>query len=128
MPLLHEWPQNSFIIRGWSIALVSAVLAVSVKDLVSGAGFLALFPVLGFWYLDAFYLRQERLFRALYGEVAKGNVDVPAFSMDTSIFAGQAKCRWWTVLLSPTILALHLPLLLAVLAVSFTAVIIAMLR
>jgi len=40
-----------------------------------------------FWGLDAYYLRQERLFRCLYDKVclAPDGVRIPTFSMDTAI-------------------------------------------
>ncbi len=42
-------------------------------------------PVVAFWLLDAWYLRQERLFRQLFDEVRKKD-GAPDFSMGTKPF------------------------------------------
>lgn len=75
--------QNSFSIRGWTITVISALLAFSIKDKVWPVAFI---PATMFWWLDAYYLRQERLFRKLYDSVAKSNSTNITFSMDTSPF------------------------------------------
>jgi hypothetical protein len=38
------------------------------------------------WYLDSFFLRQERLFRALYDDVRKKSPESIDFSMDTKSY------------------------------------------
>ncbi len=60
---------NSFAIKGWAIALVSALFALSAKD--SQYQFLYIIGVIlpVFWGLDAYYLAQEKRYRALYDEV-----------------------------------------------------------
>ena len=64
---------NSFALRvGVSPAIgavVTAAVVISQEFLV----LVALLVVITFWYLDAFYLAQERAFRALYDFVRKGN-------------------------------------------------------
>ena len=59
---------NSFMIKGWAVTLVSAIFALSIEN--HKFSFIALFPILLFWWLDAFFLYQERLFRRLYNDVA----------------------------------------------------------
>jgi hypothetical protein len=87
--------QNSFFVKGWSIALVTATLAVASQQLSVGVSLLALFPASCFWYLDAYYLRQERLYRRLFNHVA-ANGEAPdhkRFSLDTSPFSGEESLR-----------------------------------
>ena len=60
---------NSFTIKGWSVTLVSALLAFAVKELDWHLAALSILPLVLFWGLDAYYLRQERLFRHLYETV-----------------------------------------------------------
>jgi hypothetical protein len=43
----------------------------------------ALLPVVVFWLLDTYYLRQERLFRCLYEDARQAITTVPLFSMNT---------------------------------------------
>lgn len=59
--VIKRMAQNSFQIRGWMIGILSVMVALQNKMLLSGAdqfsplaaAFLLL-PVLSFWYLDAF--------------------------------------------------------------------------
>jgi len=72
---------NSFLIRGWSITLVSALFALAAKDADRSFAVISYFPCVMFWVLDAYYLSQERKFRSLYKAVAT-KVDTD-FSMST---------------------------------------------
>ncbi|OOF61551.1 hypothetical protein [Rodentibacter sp. Ppn85] len=79
--VINRTGTNSFMIKGWAVTLVSALFALSVENYKFL--FIALIPILLFWYLDAFFLRQERLFRKLYDDViSKNNSDI-TFSMNT---------------------------------------------
>ena len=75
--------QCSFQMKGWAIAIVSALLAVyaaTINDLGEGnKAFLivAVFPTIIFWFLDSYYLTQERKFRGIYNDVAGINKDNP---------------------------------------------------
>ena len=75
---------NSFLLKGWSVTLVSAMFALAAAKTNIYFIYLAYFPVLTFWTLDGYFLRQERLFRALYDQVRLLRDDQPVdFSMDT---------------------------------------------
>jgi hypothetical protein len=113
---------NSFAVKAWSVALIAAILALAAQKDGSPCLILAgLLPVIVFWYLDAFYLRQERLFRRLYDAVRTGD-DVARragpFGMSTQDFEDEPDMRILTVGWSPTIRWLYL-LLGAVVAVAF---------
>jgi hypothetical protein len=71
---------NSFLLKGWSVTLVAAILALTVRDPGIYTMFLALFPALVFWGLDAFYLAQERHFREMHKDARAGEIEV--LSMD----------------------------------------------
>lgn len=78
---------NSFVIKGWTVTLVAAILAFTSKDANPNAASIALIPAIMFWSLDAYYLRTEREFRALYDQVRqnppKDDLEVD-FSLDVS--------------------------------------------
>lgn len=57
---------NSFQLKGWSIGLGSVIIGLTAKDAQTTLAWIALVPVLAFWYLDAYYLALERLFRDRY--------------------------------------------------------------
>jgi hypothetical protein len=71
---------NSFLLKGWSVTLVAAILALTVGDPGIYAMLLALFPAVVFWGLDAFYLAQERYFRDMHKDARAGKIAV--LSMD----------------------------------------------
>ncbi len=60
---------NSFLIKGWSVTLVAALFALAAANTNALFVYLAYFPSFMFWALDAYFLRQERLFRKLYDDV-----------------------------------------------------------
>ena len=60
---------NSFLIKGWSVTLVAALFALAAADTNEFFVYLAYFPAFMFWALDAYFLRQERLFRKVYDHV-----------------------------------------------------------
>jgi hypothetical protein len=71
---------NSFLLKGWSVTLVAAILTLTVEDPGIYTMFLALFPAFVFWGLDAFYLAQERYFREMHKDARAGKIRV--LSMD----------------------------------------------
>ena len=101
---------TSFLLKGWSVTLAAALFALAAKDMNSLFAVVALFPALVFWALDAYYLRQERLFRRLYDDVAnppaERSAPIPSFSMDTAYCRDQVP-TWSRTLLAPSVALLH---------------------
>jgi hypothetical protein len=65
---------------------LGALLAVSAKEQQIRFAIVALLPTVVFWALDAFYLHQERLFRALYDRVrlaSDADLDRDPYSLST---------------------------------------------
>ena len=75
---------NSFLLKGWGTTLVSALLVLEAKASLGRIAFLAMLVLFAFWALDAFYLTQERRFRALYDYVRESKEDLN-FSMDVTL-------------------------------------------
>jgi len=69
---IKRMANNSFLIKGWTVTLIAVVLALA-KDKVDFfyICLILLVPVLGFWYLDTFFLRTERMYRKMYEWVIK---------------------------------------------------------
>ncbi len=118
--VISRMAQTSFILKGWMITIVVAVLGLSVAATNHSFGLLSLFPVLVFWGLDAYYLRQERLFRGLYELVRQDSehATVPPFSMSTDP-CRRAVPSWWATVLSPAEWPMYLSTIVLVLVVSF---------
>ncbi|MCH8947952.1 MAG: hypothetical protein IH789_10050, partial [Acidobacteria bacterium] len=84
--------QNSFAYKGWSVVIVSAIFALAAKEANPQYLLVALIPTMAFWGLDAYYLRQERLFRRHYDAVRTApatDLEANPFSMDTSPYNSQ---------------------------------------
>jgi len=104
--IVNRLSHNSFLLKGWSVILVSAMFALAVKDAQLLFVYLAYFPAIAFWGLDGYFLHQERLFRKLYDHVRGLPEDQIDFSMDTSKVIAQVE-SWVSVTLSKTLFAFH---------------------
>ncbi|MBX3047664.1 MAG: hypothetical protein KF885_00660 [Anaerolineales bacterium] len=111
---------SSFLIKGWSVTLVSAMFALSAVAAEEKYHFvfLAYFPSIAFWILDGYYLGQEKLFRKLYDHVRKLDDAQIDFSMDTSRL-GSIQETWFDGLFSWPGLIFHMVVLLSVIVVTF---------
>lgn len=67
--VITRMANNSFLIKGWTIALVSALAALAVDNQAPLLILVATLPVLVMWALDGFFLSQERRYRSLYDAV-----------------------------------------------------------
>ncbi len=64
---------NSFQMKAWNVALATAAVGFAAsKDSHPPAAVLAVVPSIAFWFLDAYYLGLERLYRDLYEAVIAG--------------------------------------------------------
>lgn len=102
--VISRLAQNSFYIKGWSITLVSIVLTLGKDDLLSGTRLpwlvgLVLVVWVAFWYLDAYFLRQERLFRKLYEQVVAHPDDParPRYALNAGPFVKKVDTDWQTM-------------------------------
>lgn len=85
---------NSFLIKGWSVTLVAALFALAAVGSNALFVYLAYFPAFMFWSLDAYFLRQERLFRKLYDHVRVLDNEKVDFSMNTQPFDKEVVGLW----------------------------------
>ena len=59
--------QNSFMIKGWFVSIYAVILALLPEKVNLFLLCIVLAVVnLGFWYLDGFFLRTEKLYRKIY--------------------------------------------------------------
>ena len=115
--------QNSFSYKGWAVTLVAAILALGAAANRPLYFLVALVPIIVFWGLDAYYLRQERLFRKLYDAVrtsAPAGAPREMFSMHTSPYASEV-ATWWGTCWSKTIAWLYGPMAIVVVAAALVA-------
>lgn len=114
--VINRLAGNSFALKGWSVTLVSALLALASKDADRWLVAIALLPALTFWGLDGYFLAQERLFRGLYAKVIGPAGQVPPFSMQTE---GLTPVLWLKAAFSLTLLPFHGAVFAAIIAVLY---------
>lgn len=61
--IIKRMASNSFSVKTWTITLVVITLILRGD---SNHAYIAFLPLFAFWFLDAYYLQQERLFREVY--------------------------------------------------------------
>ena len=92
---------SSFILKGWSLTVSGAFFGYSASHFNWPVATVGLLSAVAFWFLDAYYLRQERLYRIVYDKAARRDSEVPLFSMDTAAYKESAP--WLDVMLSVTL-------------------------
>ena len=114
--VINRMGQNSFLIKGWTVTLVSALFALAAKDSNQKFVIVAYFPTVVFWLLDSYYLYQERLFRKVYDHVRKETtVD---YSLNTKKF-DKGFSDWASAALSKTILLFYGVVVLTLLIIMY---------
>lgn len=113
---IDRMAHNSFLLKGWSVTVVGALLALSLKEMGVKYLTVSITVLLFFWLLDSYYLSREKLFIKLYNKV-RGSDAATDFSMDTQQFS--EKVSWLGCTVSRTmslfyggLLAVHLLIIL----------------
>lgn len=97
---------NSFIIKGWTITLISAIFALAAKDAEVKYILISYIAIPSFWILDGFFISQERQYRKLYDEVRlKDELEID-FSMNASGYNAGDR-TWWHGVFSKTIILFY---------------------
>lgn len=107
---------NSFQIKGWTTTIVAALLAIYASTKNEYFVLVSLFPIIVFWFLDSYYLMQERKFRGLYNDVAGVSEEpktIKLFEMRPDLYIG-GKYTFFDVFTSQTILKIYLPMALLI--------------
>ena len=106
--VIERHARTSFLLKGWSVTIVAAVFLLAVRGAEPALAMLVgVLPAVVFWGLDAYYLRQERLYRALYDHVRRSEAEPDdRFSLDASRF-GDCVTSWGTTLRAPSVFWVH---------------------
>ncbi len=105
--VINRLGSNSFLLKGWSMTVIVATMVLIARyDTQNPCIVLAvMFPVLGFWILDGYFLWQERLFRQVYDEVrVQSDTD---FKMDVMKHRNKPQCSWWSAVFSVTLIVFY---------------------
>lgn len=115
--VINRLSHNSFLIKGWSITILSAGVIFVARSEIQNGWFILAFIILivGSWILDGYFLWQERLLRGVYNDVRKR--EITDFSMDTEKQKSRPGKKRSEVLLRDTLVIFYLTELAFVLAV-----------
>lgn len=98
---------NSFSMKGWMVAIVSALCAVYASNSQADAAFAcfiaAIIADVLFCFLDAYYLKMEKEYRNLYSRVL-ANPDETDFNMQID---DNLKVCLWKAIKSPSVWILY---------------------
>jgi ABC-type multidrug transport system permease subunit len=108
---------NSFLIKGWSVTLITGLFALAAKDANIKYVLISYFIIPIFWILDGFYISTERRYRALYDVTAVKKDDAIDFSMKVKDFEKQHS--WLNGIFSKTLVIFYVALVCAVLLVMY---------
>jgi len=81
--IIKRMASNSFMIKGWTITLVVVTL------LLKGANYqvwIAFIPLLVFWFLDAYFLWQEKMYRELFKWVKNNRLKTDKYLFDMNAY------------------------------------------
>lgn len=120
---INRMAQNSFMIKGWCITIVTALIAFLDKNLNAYIlGTIFVVPILAFWYLDSFFLLTERLYKRKYDWVIQNRLksDDNEFDLNPNTFKDKKKDKEIKIMFSKTLRWFYLMLLGTVLTVTVT--------
>jgi hypothetical protein len=113
---------NSFQIKGLVITIVSALLAIYAATPKLLLIFLGIPPAFLFWFLDSYYLQQERKFRGVYNDVTgiTGKIKVKLYAMPIKEYTKKLdkKYGYWNVFFSKTIFPLYFSIIVFLIALA----------
>ena len=98
---------NSFLLKGWSVILVAALLAFAANTSEKFILMVTFVPIVAFWGLDGYYLWQERRYRALYNHVTQHGHQDLEYSLEPDTSPKAEKERWLCAVFSRTLIAFY---------------------
>lgn len=114
--VINRLSTHSFLLKGWSVVIVTALLGLGAQSESTNLIYLALMPVLVLWGLDGYFLWQERSFRLLYDQVRLQTNEEVDFSMGLAPVLKLDK-GWFSAVFSGTLVTFHGVLVLAIFAI-----------
>lgn len=88
--IIKRMAYNSFLIKGWTVTLVVATLLLKGDKYQL---FIAFIPLFAFWFLDAYFLWQERLYRKLYEWVINNRLKTDEYLFDMNAYRFKDKVQ-----------------------------------
>jgi hypothetical protein len=109
---------NSFLLKGWSVTLVAALFAFATKEANSKFVIITFVSTMVFWFLDGYYLSQERQYRSLYDEIRKKDENDIDFDMNARLY-NSGRNTWFRSLFADVLLYFYGALLVITILVLY---------
>jgi len=110
--IIKRMAGNSFLIKGWTLTLV--VGALLLKGSMYQA-LIAFIPAILFWFLDAYFLRQERLYRKLYEWVVNNRLKTSDYIFDMNAYRFDNKVpNIFRIMTSITLLIFYISIIISI--------------
>lgn len=87
---------NQFLVKGWALTIAAALLGYASAHREWEVAALGIPVAFAFWGLDAYFLRQERLFRRLWVASTTRPATVPIYSLDVTPYRQDVPSFAWT--------------------------------
>jgi len=105
---------NSFAIKGWSIALATAIFVFTAKESHPRYAALAFLPAVVFWALDAYYMSLEHAYRDIYNQLSDPKSGRVAYDLRETT----SQSYFVKKVFSPAVFFVHaVPILVAILII-----------
>jgi hypothetical protein len=109
--IITRMASNSFLLKGWAVTLVVGIFSLAGKNIDKIYFLVTYVPICIFWFLDSYYLLQEKLYRVLYDYVREMDENHIDFSMNTKSPQFQTnEATFVSCLFSKTELFFYIPL------------------
>ncbi len=115
--IISRMAGNSFLLKGWSVIIISALFALSAKESNSNLIIVAYLPAISFWILDSFFLWQERMYRKLYDSIRSRDESMIDFSLDAYSYKKSVD-SWLLTCFSKTLFIFHGTILITIIIVT----------
>lgn len=117
--IISRMNENSFLIKGWTVTIVSALMALAASSKEWQFLAISILPIIIFWYLDAYYLSQERKFRQFYNKAIEAGSTIQPYDLNynTEDVKKTAKNNLRDTAFSPTLGYFYFTIIGAVIAV-----------
>ncbi|MCK5051512.1 MAG: hypothetical protein KAS53_07270 [Candidatus Cloacimonetes bacterium] len=108
---IRRMAQNSFIVKGWMLSLVTIILTLGITSQANDNNLclIILIPIIAFWYLDGFFLQTERKYQKMYQWIIenRNKTDEFLYDLNPKRFDNQVHAIF-RIMFSKTILPLYL--------------------
>ena len=115
--IINRMNTNSFQIKGFTVAIVSALLTLYSRNQNGWLIAIGIPPILILWILDSYYLQHERIFRGIYKDIISQNdkIVIRDFEMPFENYQG-----WKYSIINAMILSVNCFIYLAILTFLIT--------